>query len=59
MVNLEWYRSFVQVYRVGTVSKAAESLHLTQPAVSQHVAGLEATLGTPLFQRMPRRMVPT
>jgi DNA-binding transcriptional LysR family regulator len=59
MVNLEWYRSFVQVYRVGTVSKAAESLHLTQPAVSQHVAGLEATLGTMLFQRLPRRMVPT
>jgi DNA-binding transcriptional LysR family regulator len=59
MVNLEWYRSFVQVYRVGTVSGAAESLHLTQPAVSQHIAGLEATLGTPLFQRLPRRMSPT
>jgi DNA-binding transcriptional LysR family regulator len=60
MVNLEWYRSFVQVYRVGrTVSKASESLHLTQPAVSQHLAGLEANLGTLLFQRMSRRMVPT
>ncbi len=59
MVNLEWYRSFVQVYRVGTVSGAAESLHLTQPAVSQHIAGLEATLGTLLFQRLPRRMLPT
>jgi DNA-binding transcriptional LysR family regulator len=59
MVNLEWYRSFVQVYRVGTVSGAAELLHLTQPAVSQHIAGLEATLGTALFQRLPRRMSPT
>jgi DNA-binding transcriptional LysR family regulator len=59
MVNLEWYRSFVAVYRVGTVSGAAEVLHLTQPAVSQHVAALESTLGTPLFQRMPRRMLPT
>ncbi len=48
-----------KVYQVGTVSKAADSLHLTQPAVSQHVAGLEAILGTPLFQRLPRRMVPT
>ncbi|MBD2000539.1 LysR family transcriptional regulator [Leptolyngbya sp. FACHB-541] len=59
MVNLEWYRSFIAVYRVGTVSGAAEVLHLTQPAVSQHVAALESTLGTPLFQRMPRRMLPT
>lgn len=59
MVNLEWYRSFIEVYRVGTVSKAAEVLHLTQPAVSQHIAGLESTLGTTLFQRLPRRMLAT
>jgi DNA-binding transcriptional LysR family regulator len=59
MANLEWYRSFVEVYRVGTVSGAAEVLHLTQPAVSQHVAALESTLGISLFQRMPRRMLPT
>lgn len=59
MVNLEWYRSFVEIYRVGTVSGAATLLHLTQPAVSQHLAGLESTLGTTLFERQPRRMVPT
>jgi DNA-binding transcriptional LysR family regulator len=59
MANLEWYRSFVEVYRIGTVSKAAEALHLTQPAVSQHIAALEATLGIALFQRLPRRMLPT
>lgn len=59
MVNLEWYRSFVEVYRVGTVSKAAQGLHLTQPAVSQHIAALESALGAVLFQRMPRRMLPT
>lgn len=59
MVSLEWYRSFIEVYRVGTVSGAARVLHLTQPAVSQHVAALESALGYPLFQRTPRRMVPT
>jgi DNA-binding transcriptional LysR family regulator len=59
MVNLEWYRSFIEVYRVGTVSGAAQVLHLTQPAVSQHIAALEAALGQPLFQRMPRQMLPT
>jgi DNA-binding transcriptional LysR family regulator len=59
MVNLEWYRSFIEVYRVGTVSGAAQVLHLTQPAVSQHIAALESALGQSLFQRMPRRMLPT
>jgi DNA-binding transcriptional LysR family regulator len=59
MVNFEWYRSFITVYRVGTVSGAAQVLHLTQPAVSQHLAALEAALAIPLFQRTPRRMVPT
>jgi len=44
---------------VGTVSGAAQVLHLTQPAVSQHVAARESALGNPLFQRTPRRMVPT
>jgi DNA-binding transcriptional LysR family regulator len=41
------------------VSGAAEVLHLTQPAVSQHIAALESALGIALFQRMPRRMLPT
>lgn len=59
MVNFEWYRSFITVYRVGTVSGAALKLHLTQPAVSQHLAALESALAVPLFQRTPRRMVPT
>ncbi len=59
MVNLEWYRSFIEVYRVGTVSGAALVLHLTQPAVSQHIAALESALGYALFTRMPRRMLPT
>jgi DNA-binding transcriptional LysR family regulator len=59
MINFEWYRSFIEVYRVGTVSGAAQVLHLTQPAVSQHIAALESALGNPLFQRTARRMVPT
>jgi DNA-binding transcriptional LysR family regulator len=59
MVNLEWYRSFVAIYRSGTVSGAALVLHLTQPAVSQHLAALESALGQQLFQRLPRKMLPT
>lgn len=59
MSSLEWYRSFVHVYRSGTVSAAARTLGLTQPAVSQHIAALEAALGQRLFERQPRHMQPT
>lgn len=59
MIDFEWYRSFVAVYRVGTVSGAAVARLLTQPAVSQHLAALEAAAGELLFRRTPRRMEPT
>lgn len=59
MVNFEWYRSFIAVYRAGTVSGAAQALYLTQPAVSQHLAALESALGVSLFERTPRKMLPT
>ena len=59
MVNLEWYRSFLAVYQTGTVTAAARSLFLTQPAISQHIAALESAVGETLFTRRPRRMVPT
>ena len=59
MVNLEWYRSFVAVYQAGTITSASEILFLTQPAVSQHISSLETTLGTTLFERKPRKMIPT
>jgi DNA-binding transcriptional LysR family regulator len=41
------------VAETGSFSKAAERLKYTQSAVSQHVAALEADLGTPLFTRRP------
>ncbi|MCG7953023.1 MAG: LysR family transcriptional regulator [Candidatus Thiodiazotropha endolucinida] len=34
-----------------SVSRTAQSLHLVQPAVSQHIKQLEANLGTRLFLR--------
>lgn len=59
MIDFEWFRSFISVYRTGTVTRAAESRFLTQPAISQHIAALETTVGHALFQRTPRKMVPT
>lgn len=59
MIDFEWYRSFMAVYRSGTVTSAAQSRFLTQPAISQHIAALESAVGHTLFQRTPRKMMPT
>lgn len=52
-------RSFVEVYRQGSVSKAARELSLTQPAVSGHIASLEAQIERKLFTRHARGVKPT
>src|SRR6266536_5761498 len=46
-------RAFAAVARRGSFSRAAEELFITQPAVSKHVASLEAELGQ-LFERRRR-----
>lgn len=47
-------RSFLAIVRFGGYHRAAEALHLTQPAVSRHMRRLEAQLGEPLFARRGR-----
>jgi LysR family transcriptional regulator, transcriptional activator of the cysJI operon len=44
-------RAFAAVAREGSFSRAAERLYVSQPAVSKHVASLEAELGTKLVER--------
>ncbi|MFE6996488.1 LysR substrate-binding domain-containing protein [Microbacterium sp. NPDC057659] len=43
----------------GTLVRAAEALHITQPVVTRGLRELEEVLGVPLFERMPRGVVPT
>ncbi len=45
-----------EVVRRGSIRKAAETLHLTPAAVNQQVLNLEAQVGMPLFDRLPRGM---
>ena len=52
-------RVFVTVLEHRSFRKAAAVLHLTQPAVTKAVAGLEATLGVKLFDRHANGVEPT
>ncbi|GAA1127049.1 LysR family transcriptional regulator [Nocardioides aquiterrae] len=56
-----WARlqTFMAVYETGSVRAAAESLHVTPPAVSAAVSALESALGATLFGRAGRGIVPT
>ncbi len=56
MVNLDLYRVFYTVAKCGSLTKAAEELYISQPAVSQSVKQLENQLGVSLFNRTHRGM---
>jgi DNA-binding transcriptional LysR family regulator len=59
MAASEWLRTFVAIYRSGSVSGGAERRGLSQPAASLQLASLERQIGLPLFTRTPRGVEPT
>lgn len=58
-MTLRHMRIFVSVYQTGSMTKAAQVLHLAQPSVSLAVKDLEAYYGVRLFDRLARRLYPT
>ncbi|MEC4767518.1 LysR family transcriptional regulator [Halomonas sp. CUBES01] len=52
-------QAFLAVADTQSFSRAAEQLHLTQPAVSKRIATLEFQVGRPLFDRIGRRIALT
>lgn len=55
-MELYQVRAFVTVARLGHVTKAAEALCVTQPAVTAQIKGLESSLGVALFDRSGGRL---
>lgn len=53
-ISLDWYRVFYWTAKTGSLSRAAERLHITQPAVSHTLKLLEGKLGGALFFRTSR-----
>ncbi len=52
-------KAFLAVARVGHLTRAADQLHITQPAVSKQIKALEEELGVLLFDRLPTGMALT
>ncbi|MFC5600711.1 LysR family transcriptional regulator [Deinococcus cellulosilyticus] len=59
MDQLNQLRSFLAIYRAGSLTRAAEFLHLTQPALTRQIKQLEARLNRQLFVRVARGVLPT
>jgi LysR family transcriptional regulator for metE and metH len=58
-IDIRHLRMVTAVAASGSVTRAARELRLTQSAVSHQLRGIEERLGTPLFLRLGKRMVPT
>jgi DNA-binding transcriptional LysR family regulator len=58
-IDLRRLRTFVTVADCGAVLRAAQLLHITQPALSRQIRGLEEELGFKLFERIGRGLVLT
>ncbi|RDI62944.1 LysR family transcriptional regulator [Nocardia pseudobrasiliensis] len=58
-LDLMQLRTFLAVYRAGSVTAAARLVGLSQPTVTTQLQELEKRLGRQLFERLPRGVAPT
>ena len=56
MIELEQLKQLIAFAKYGTLSKAAEELYISQPALSRSIQKLEKTLEVELFDRKKNKM---
>ncbi len=59
MINLDRLRIFQAVAEARSFTRAAEVVHLTQPGISKHIKQMEEYYGTPLFDRLGKKVALT
>lgn len=59
VIEMRHLRYAVAIAEEGHMTRASEKLGIQQPPLSQQLRALERLVGTPLFHRLPRGMVPT
>lgn len=59
MIDLRQLRYFLSIVEHGSLTRAAEALHVAQPALSLHLKRLEAEFGCKLVHRTTRGVIPT
>lgn len=58
-MTIRHMKIFLEVYRTENITKAAEHLHMTQPAVTRTIQEIENYYGVRLFERINRRLYVT
>lgn len=58
-ISFRQLETFAEVARHGSFTRAAEALHLTQPAVSIQIRQISDTIGMQLFEQRGREIAPT
>lgn len=58
-MNLKQLEYIVAIEKEGSLSRAADRLFITRPALNHYLISLETELGVPLFKRTGRRLIPT
>ncbi len=58
-IDLELYKAFYHVARVGNLTHAAQEMFISQPALTKRIRQMEELLGCQLFVRLPKGMALT
>lgn len=58
-VNINLYKTFLEVYELKNISKTAKKMYISQSAVSQNIKSLENQWGVTLFKKSTKGIFPT